>query len=175
MRRYLVFALIFTASIGHAQSSKDASSLAAKIQRLEDIEEIRTVLLDYGRHLDARDFAAYSRLFAKDGEWAGGFGTVQGPAAIQAFMEKNLPGPNSGKTHHILSNFLIDVHGDTATASSRWQFITGGADNKPTIAQSGRYDDAFVRENGRWRFKKRTASTDVPVAGRAAKGSTKGK
>ena len=75
-------------------AQQDNKSLAARVQRLEDIEEIRTVLLDYGRFLDSRDFAAYSRLFAKDGEWVGGFGTVQGPAAIQAFMEKNIAGPN---------------------------------------------------------------------------------
>ena len=60
------------------------------MQRLEDTEEIRTVLTEYGRTLDNRDFAAYSRLFVKDGTWTGGFGTVQGQAAIQAFMEKNV-------------------------------------------------------------------------------------
>lgn len=57
-------------------------SISSRVERLEDIEEIRTVLTDYGRFLDARDFAAYARLFAKDGEWVGGFGTVKGPAAI---------------------------------------------------------------------------------------------
>jgi hypothetical protein len=52
-------------------------TLAAGFQRLEDIQEIQGVVLDYGRFLNARNFAAYSRLFAKDGEWVGGFGTVQ--------------------------------------------------------------------------------------------------
>jgi len=144
-------------------AQQDNKSLAARVQRLEDIEEIRTVLLDYGRFLDSRDFAAYSRLFAKDGEWVGGFGTVQGPAAIQAFMEKNIAGPNRSNTFHILSNFEIQVHGDTATAWSRWTFVTSGADKKPAISQAGRYDDTFVRENGHWRFKRRTASNDIPV------------
>jgi len=143
--------------------AQDSKSFAARVQRLEDIQEIQGVLLDYGRYLDARDFAAYSRLFAKDGEWVGGFGTVQGPAAIQAFMEKNITGPNRGNTFHILSNFKIDVHGDTATAWSRWTFVTPGADKKPAISQAGRYDDTFVRENGRWKFKRRTASNDIPV------------
>jgi len=143
--------------------AQDSKSLAVRVQRLEDIQEIQGVLLDYGRYLDARDFAAYSRLFAKDGEWVGGFGTVQGPAAIQAFMEKNITGPNRGNTFHILSNFKIDVHGDTATAWSRWTFVTPGADKKPAISQAGRYDDTFVRENGRWKFKRRTASNDIPV------------
>ena len=140
-------------------------SVAARLQRLEDIEEIRTVLLNYGRFLDARDFQAYSRLFAKDGEWVGGFGTVKGPAAIQAFMEKNIPGPNTGNTYHILSNFEIEVHGDTATAWSRWAYIVPGPDNKPVIAQGGRYDDILVRENGAWKFQRRVASNDIPSGG----------
>ena len=147
------------------QPSRSAVSLAARVQRLEDMEEIRNVLIDYGRYLDARDFAAYSRLFAKDGEWAGGLGTVQGPAAIQAFMEKNIPGPNRGNTYHLLTNFEVEVHGDTATAWSRWTFVTPGADKKPVIAQAGRYDDTFVRENGHWKFKRRVASNDIPGAG----------
>lgn len=138
---------------------------AARIQRLEDIEEIRTVLLDYGRLLDARDLPAYSRLFAKDGEWVGGFGSAKGPAAIQAFMEKNLgTSPNRGNTYHILSNFVIDVHGDKATAWSRWTYITPAADGKPVINQGGHYDDTLVRENGHWKFQRRVASTDIPAS-----------
>jgi hypothetical protein len=67
-----------------------------------------------------------SRLFAKDRERSGGFGTVQGPAGIQAFMEKSIPGPNTSHTYHILSNFEIRVHGDTATAWSRWAYVAPG-------------------------------------------------
>src|SRR5689334_6698293 len=130
-------------SIGAAYG-QSKPSLAERVQRLEDIEEIRTVLLDYGRLLDARDFAGYSRLFAKDGEWVGGFGSVRGPAAIQAFMEKNIPGPNTAHNYHVLSNFEIEVHGNTATAWSRWAFVVPGPDQKPVIAQGGRYDDLLV-------------------------------
>src|SRR5690348_1363242 len=154
-------------SLPAQQPARQDASLAARVQRLEDIDEIHKVLTDYGRYLDARDFAGYSRLFAKDGEWVGGFGTVQGPAAIQAFMEKNIAGPNRGNTYHLLTNFEVEVHGDTATAWSRWTFVTPGPDNKPAIAQAGRYDDTFVRENGHWKFKRRVASNDIPAAGPA--------
>ena len=141
------------------------ASLESRLQRLEDIEAIRSVLTDYGRFLDARDFASYARLFARDGEWVGGFGTVKGPAAIQAFMEKNIPGPNTAHNYHVLSNFEIDVHGDTATAWSRWAFVVPGPDQKPVIGQGGRYDDLLVREDGHWRFKRRIASNDLPSSG----------
>jgi len=148
----------------NVRGSQVETALAARLQHLEDMEEIRTLLLDYGRFLDSRDLAAYSRLFAKDGEWVGGFGSARGPAGIQAFMEKNLgTGPNRGNTYHILSNFVIDVKGDMATAWSRWTFITPGADGKPVISQAGRYDDTLVREDGHWKFKRRVASNDIPA------------
>ena len=164
-RSLVAFALIASSVLAYGQESKKPdASLAARIQRLEDIEAIRNVLLDYGRYLDARDFSAYSKLFSKTGEWAGGFGTVKGPAEIQAFMEKNLPGANRGNTFHILSNFVIEVNGDRATAWSRWTFITPGVDGKPIASQAGRYDDVFIREDGRWKFQRRLASNDIPVA-----------
>ena len=70
----------------------------------------------------------------------------------------------------LLSNFVITVNGDTATAWSRWAFVVpnqqgGGA----AISQAGRYDDELVRENGRWKFKKRVASNDTGGPRPAAK------
>jgi uncharacterized protein (TIGR02246 family) len=158
--------LTFLAAPLEAQlRSDDSKSVAARLQKFEDKEEIAALLLDYGRHLDNRDFGAYSRLFAKDGEWVGGFGKVAGPANIQAFMEKALgTGPNKAKNYHLLSNFVIDVKGDAATAWSRWAFVVPG-EKGAVIAQAGRYDDMLVREDGRWRFKQRVASSDTAPPG----------
>jgi len=146
--------------------AQNNASLAARIQKLEDVEEIRLLLTDYGRFLDARDLVAYSKLFAKDGEWVGGFGSAKGPEAILAFMQKNLgTAPNRANNYHILSNFEIDVQGDTATAWSRWAFIVPAADGKPSLAQGGRYQDKLVRENGHWKFLRREAFNDLPRSG----------
>jgi len=149
--------------------SKPRESAEQIAQRLLAKEEIAGVLLEYGRALDARDFSAYSNLFAADGEWIGGFGSVKGPANIKAFMEKNM-GTNGNATHnyHLLSNFVINVSGDTATAWSRWAFVQPQQSGGATIAQAGRYDDTFVRENGAWKFKKRTASNDTGGPARGA-------
>lgn len=158
-----------------ATSGNDAS-LAARVRRLEDIEEIRVLLTDYGRFLDAHDLVSYSSLFARDGEWVGGFGSAKGPAGILALMEKNLgpsPAREPGSTFHILTNFVIDVHGDTATAWSRWVFVTTGADNRPTPAMGGHYDDLLVREDGRWKFKRRVAVNDIPQSALAPAPSPK--
>src|SRR5688572_1950611 len=146
---------------GVAAQARGGETLERRLQRLEDENEIRNLLLDYGRFLDGRDFKSYAALFARDGEWVGGFGSVTGPANIQAFMEKNMgTGPNRRNDYHLLSNFVITVNGDSATAWSRWAFVVPGQSGA-AIAQAGRYDDTLVRENGRWRFKKRTASNDT--------------
>ena len=155
--------MFLAALLAATAMAQTGGSLAAKVQLLADKEEIRTVLVNYGRTLDAHDFAAYSHLFAKDGEWIGGFGSVNGPAAIEAFMIKNIgaPGKPNG-TYHVLTNFVIDVLGDSATAWSRWAYVVPGADGKPSIAQGGHYEDKLTRENGQWKFQRREAFTDIP-------------
>jgi uncharacterized protein (TIGR02246 family) len=164
----LLLILGWSAQSTLAQAQKatgNDASVAARLQRFEDKEEIQNLLLEYGRSLDARDFAAYSALFAKDGEWVGGFGSVTGPANIKAFMEKNMgTQPNVAKNYHLLSNFVITVNGDSATAWSRWAFVVPG-ERGAAISQAGRYDDTLVRENGHWRFKKRVASNDTAGPG----------
>ena len=161
-----LLALAASPAAAQAPAPAGAASREARLQQLLDKEEIQQVLLDYGRHLDDRDFGAYSRLFTRDGEWVGGFGSVKTPAGIQAFMEKNMgTGPNTAKNYHLLSNFVISVNGDTATAWSRWAFVVPGAQGA-AISQAGRYDDTFVREDGRWKFKRRMASNDTGAPGR---------
>src|SRR5579863_6500118 len=156
----LAAAALLAPTAGHAQKDQ---SLAARVQRLEDEEEIRNVLVSYSRTLDAHDFGAYSRLFAKEGEWVGGFGSVKGPAAIEALMVKSIGTPGKpSSTYHLLTNFLIDVHGDTATAWSRWTYVTPGPDKKPIMAQGGHYEDTLIRENGQWKFSRREAFGDLP-------------
>ena len=136
------------------------TGVEARLQRIEDEKAIAAVLLEYGRALDARDFAAYSQLFAKDGEWKGGMGTFKGPATIRAEMEKifakaagDIP---KGSNFHVMSNFIIDVQGDRATANSLFVFYRMNK-SVPEAAVAGRYEDVLVRENGAWRFLLRNA------------------
>ncbi len=137
-----------------------APALEARVHLIEDRIEIERLLLEYGRTLDNRDFAAYSKLFAVNGEWKGALGTFTGPAAIQAAMEKifanaavDIP---KGKNFHVMSNFIIQLDGDRAKASSVFIFYKMDG-NKPVAEVAGRYEDTLVRENGAWRFQQRNA------------------
>jgi 3-phenylpropionate/cinnamic acid dioxygenase small subunit len=131
-----------------------------QMQRLLDQTAIQQLLIDYGRTLDSRDFAAYSQLFAEQGEWKGALGTYRGPAAIRTAMEKiftdaaaDIP---KGKNFHVMSNFDITVQGDRATAKSMFIFYKMDG-SKPVAEVAGRYEDTLIREKGAWRFLLRTA------------------
>jgi 3-phenylpropionate/cinnamic acid dioxygenase small subunit len=145
----------------------DLDELAARVQQLEDREEIRELLLAYGRALDSRDFIAFSELFAEEeGEWIGGLGAAKGRQAIFDLMDKSI-GHNRPRTgppsYHVFSNEQITVDGDSASATTKWIFVMQNDETSPRWVYLGHYDDTFVRESGRWRFLKRQAFTDIPA------------
>lgn len=139
-------------------------ALARQVKLLEDREEIRALIIEYARALDNRDFAAYSKLFARDGEWKGSFGITRTPQGIRAAMEKTFSELDLKiyeNSFHIVSNDDIKIDGDTATAFSRWTWVVAGADGKPTPRRAGHYVDSFKREDGKWKFKSREAVGDI--------------
>ena len=143
----------------------DDGSVLARLQRLEDLVEIERLFYDYRRHLDARDMYSYSRLFCEDGEWTGRTGSAVGPDAIQAMLEANLrpnpPAPDA-TSWHIVSNPVIDLDGDAASASTTWALIRRAAGDVPEVVLLGHYDDVVAREGDRWKFKRRLAHIDIP-------------
>ncbi len=150
---------------GAASGGKKLSS-EERLQRLEDLESIRGLLVSYGRTFDARKFVDYGNLFAKEGTWTGGAEattTYKGPAAITAFVQKIYPATVFPGSYHIMSNFDIKLDGkDSASSWSRWTFVVNGVHNEPVIFRGGWYEDTFTREDGEWKFKTRFVLTDPP-------------
>jgi len=143
-------------------------STEARLRRLEDKEEIRQLLVSYGRTLDQRDFEAFSKLFARDAEYIGGGGTgaVKGGAAIakslEDIMRQNPTGFRS-PNFHLFANEVIQVNGEEATALSKGIFVVPGEGNKPDMVMLATYNDVLTRESGRWRFKQRVVHGDIPA------------
>lgn len=162
MNRSYTAALVLGAMVAGTSPITQAAAPAieVRVRHIEDRLEIERLLLEYGRTLDNRDFAAYSKLFAKTGEWKGALGTFTGPAAIQAAMEKifaNAAGDiPKGRNFHVMSNFIITLDGDRARASSVFIFYKMDG-NKPVAEVAGRYEDTLIREDGAWRFQQRNA------------------
>ena len=149
-----------------AAEAQDLAALAARVQVLEDREDIRELILAYGRAHDGRDYRNFAALFAKEGEWVGGLGSAKGPAAIFELMDRTIghnPQPGGSGTFHVLTNEQIEIDGDRASATTKWIYITPGDDGAPQTVFLGHYDDLFIRENGEWKFLRREAPVDIPI------------
>ena len=145
-----------------AQGSRDAG-LAARVEALEAREAIRTLYAEYGRTLDARDFQAFSRLWAKDAQ----YGAAKGPEAIGAFLEKaigtNYP-DSKGKNYHLYFNESIDIQGDRGTGVSKGGYVMATPDNtKADFLLLATYRDEYVKEDGKWKFLRRQTIGEIPV------------
>ena len=146
-----------------AASPKDQDGSEVRLRKLEDREEIRGLLTDYGRFLDQRNFAAFSQLFAeKEGEWIGGMGKAKGQQAIRKLMEDSIGTKSAGSNFHLFTNESIDLNGDRATANTKWMFVALGDANRPQPVYLGHYEDTLIRENGKWKFLRRVAHSDIP-------------
>jgi hypothetical protein len=164
MRRWSIaaFAAVILSAVVLAQGNRD-EGLAARVAALEAREAIRTLYAEYGRTLDARDFHAFSLLFARDAE----YGSAKGPAAIGAFLEKaigtNYP-DSKGKNYHLYFNETIEVQGDHATGVSKGGYVMSTADNtKADFLLLATYRDEYIKEDGQWKFKRRQTIGEIPV------------
>jgi hypothetical protein len=152
----------------HAAGSVGKSDLGARVQRLEDREEIRKLFNDYGRTLDQRNFAGFEDLFAEDSEYVGGgaMGTLRGPRAIRAALESQMaanPAHLNSPNFHLFFNESIDVDGDRGTAISKSAFVVRSDGNKPDMVFLASYDDVLIREKGKWKFQRRLVHGDIPA------------
>jgi 3-phenylpropionate/cinnamic acid dioxygenase small subunit len=154
------------------QTADNQTALADRLQRLEDLEEIRQLFVDYGHYLDSGDFAAYGTLFADEGEvLLGPVGRAKGPAAIEALMAKTMDGAR-GTSFHVVSNPIIELDGDRATSEVMWTVVARDKQDNATVTMLGRHRDQLTRERGRWRFLRREGFIDVPSRYRTAENPT---
>ncbi len=151
-----------------AISAEKKESIEARLKRMENREEIRQLLTDYGRYLDQRDWASFSQLFAeKDGEWIGGMGRAKGSQEVRKLMVdtigSNKGTPAAGGNYHLFMNETIDVNGDTGKATTKWMFVVQNSSKQPQPFYLGHYEDTLIREQGRWKFLKRVVYSDIPA------------
>lgn len=158
MRRNLI---LIAAAVLLASAAWSASRLTYDRSYAADRAEIDDLLSRYLFALDWQDPEMYGDVFAPDGVliWAGG--TVNGRAAIvqemrnaRAADEKTnaaTPGLRPFKRRHFVSNFVVRIDGNRATARSLWfEFNNDGADRRPYVGAYGHLEDELKRVNGRW-------------------------
>ena len=131
------------------------ANLEEKIQRLEDLEAIRDLARRYahlvwqGKSLEAAD------LFSIDGTVDLGpddGGVIRGREKLRAIYSEKV-GTDEMMLHPFVHNHIIDLNGDEATgiAYIDLRCIKEG----DSLMGSGYYQDQYIREEGRWKFKVR--------------------
>jgi ketosteroid isomerase-like protein len=125
-------------------------------------EAIRNLLGRYCALMDAADWASVGELFA-EATLIGPTGqpVAEGAAAVTALYERGTRlHDGSPATRHITANSVIEIDGDTATATSSYVVFQGldGFPLQPII--TGRYADGFTRLAERWRFARRQFFVD---------------
>jgi ketosteroid isomerase-like protein len=120
-----------------------------------DRDAIRDLLARYTYNGDRGRLDALTACFAADGvlEYPGA--SPKGPDAIAASLGSGTRDPRQTFVRHHITNPLIAVDGDTATARS---YFAVHSDFGPD--HSGTYDDRLVRTADGWRFAHRRVRID---------------
>lgn len=128
----------------------DTDDTLARLRRLEDLEQLRTLKHRYAALCDA-DYQAdeLADLFTEDAVWDGGvMGRYAGREAIRTFFagaQEQMP----FAIHHV-SNAVLDIDGDRA--SGRWHLWQPCLTGDQALWLAGTYEDRYRREGATWRF-----------------------
>jgi 3-phenylpropionate/cinnamic acid dioxygenase small subunit len=119
-----------------------------------DVEVIRALIHRYAELIDAGDLDRLAALFANATWRSSGRGEVlRGSAQVrEAYDGVLLHEDGTPSTQHLITNVTVEVDGDGATARSYFTVIQARPDFPLQPIVSGRYEDAFERVDGTWRF-----------------------
>lgn len=119
-----------------------------------DRQQISDVLVRYATGIDRRDWELFRTVFADDCELDyGEIGSWSGVDAVVEFM--TVAHEMAGYTLHRITNQVIAVDGDTATARAYVDALILSQDNSSGVNAAGFYDDELVRTGAGWRIARR--------------------
>ena len=129
--------------------------------------EIANLLYTYARLVDSGDFVGLGRLFAHARRTAENSDVVvQGADAVSAHFVRTVrlyPDTGTPKTHHVMSNPIIEVDEEAGTATCNAYYTVFQATEslplQPII--TGHYEDKFERVDGRWRYTEKKYFVDL--------------
>ncbi len=122
---------------------------------------ITNLLYIYAERMDAGDLEGAAALFDKARIRTGG-GEVEGSAPMLALWRAHVRIYPCGtpRTRHVVTNPIVEIDeaAGTATCRSYYTVFQATPDLPLQPICAGRYHDAFVREDGKWRFSQRDYS-----------------
>jgi len=129
---------------------------------LIDRAQIEDLLVDYYSQLGS-GHGAFGDFYAADGVLDVNGLVAQGQHAIEELYRQVARGTprRPGTFRMLLTNLKIVVNGDSATADVIWTGVNSASVKAlPQILEQGREQDALVKRDGHWYFKRRVITTD---------------
>jgi hypothetical protein len=133
------------------------TDIETRVRRLEDRAELQDLAVRYFLASDFDDFDAIADAFAPEGTFsAGGFPGATGGTGIADMIRqaRTAFGTTIHTPHYVLVDFIDDDHA-TGLVGAHLEIATGGT----TVFGAVRYEDEYVRVDGRWRFASRNMRT----------------
>ena len=159
--------------IGNEDLRARFDELAARVDRLEDVNAIRKLHYAYGYYIDVCMYDEVVELFAEDGEavfLSGIYRGHEGVARLYKTWFQNLftggrPGPVNGfLLDHFQMQDIVTVAEDRSCANGRFRALLAGGSHesrtdKPEglplqFWEAGVYENEYVREKGVWKIKR---------------------
>ncbi|WEK45733.1 MAG: nuclear transport factor 2 family protein [Candidatus Andeanibacterium colombiense] len=128
-------------------------------QALSDRAEISDILTRYYNNFGNNAEDTVGQFYAPDGEMVLGTTSYKGIEAIKgayAGVPKDAPQKSAFALNILISNLLVTVHGDAATARLVFtETLTDKQGEAPRILTQGREFDHFVKRDGKWLIARR--------------------
>jgi hypothetical protein len=141
-----------------AQEPAPEAQLALALERTEAVRSVRDLHHLFAHHVEAGEWDAAAALFAGESTADLAGESATGRHAIRALLQKRLGAGQTGRTPGALHAVLemapvVTLSPDGASAKARWHEV--GLFGGPGVADNwtgGIYENAYVRERGRWRI-----------------------
>jgi hypothetical protein len=134
-----------------------ATALEARVQRLQDIDQIEHLVSMYGYYLEHFVWDSLADLFADDGAIEiAARGVYVGRKRVRDSLELyGVQGLHPQELHpHMPMQAVIDIAPDGKTAKLRRRaWLVMGVGSRDGTWGEGTYEDELVKERGVWKFK----------------------
>lgn len=121
------------------------------IERLLALREIGDLIARYSISFDDQDWETFAELWTQDAAFVVEGEAFEGREVMLEFLMTCLP--DGYRSKHMNSTPLIELAPDGMTAHARTDVVWIAQNFEITIV--GRYNDTFVRRDGRWLFSRR--------------------
>jgi hypothetical protein len=163
----IIFTFAVATAILFMPLTQPALAQQVTMETLLDHIQIEDLLTRYYYDLSRTKAHELSEYFTEDALLDVDGTVAKGRAEIAKLYQNPAPNPKEPaptpgrRMNMLLSNPIITVKGNTATAHLIWTGVTNeGIGKLPQLSEQGREDDELIKQNGKWLLKRRYISTD---------------